>query len=261
MSDPITSLIHQAMARGVQVPPQAISSMQHGLDKFGSALDDKTKQDLLEKFLGGLKSIVKPAQVQRENGTATEGDTPSTLSSDVEHLLKQFGTSDGLVEELNLPFKVDVATNVMRGGARFLADNYDQDELDAYPAWELLRVYQRDVPRGFKRGPKGSLIPVPDDDWPSRFTDACNAAGDDDALGVFKSTGRMIALKSSGVWQELGTNRDDCLGNPFPPFAFNSGYDCDGVSRKECEQLGLLDPGDKPERADIDFSNLFQLPK
>ena len=263
MSDAITQLITQAMSRGVRVPPAAAASVRNGLAGYGAAIDAKTKQEFLDRFLDGLKSIVKPEQVQRpgEEQTVTEGDTPSTVESDLGALLKKFSNGQEIADELNLEFKMDVAVNVMRGGARFLADNYDQDELDEFPAWELRRVYDRDVPRGFKRGPKGTLIPVPDDDWPSRWKDACDAAGDDDARRVFDDTGRMVALKSSGVWQELGTNRDDTLGNPYPPFAFNSGFDCDGIARKEAEQLGLIDQGEKAERTEFDFSKLFTLPE
>ena len=62
-----------------------------------------------------------------------------------------------------------------------------QADVDEYPALELYRLYDRDVPRGFQSGPKGTLIPVPDDDWPSRFEDACNASGDEDALRVLRT--------------------------------------------------------------------------
>ena len=269
MSDALTQLISQAISRGVRVPPAAAASVRKGLAGYGSAISDKTRQEFLDRFLDGLKSIVKPEQVQRagEEHTVTEGDSPSTLESDLSALLNKFGNGENIAEELNLGFKMDVAVNVMRGGARFLADNFDQAELDEMPAWELRRVYDRDVPRGFKQGPKGTLIPVPNDAWDDddgRWVKACEAAGDDDALRVFRETGRMVALKSSGVWQALGDGAggyDDTLGNPYPPFAFNSGYDCDGVPRKETEELGLMDQGEKAGRTDFDFTSLFALPE
>ncbi len=70
----------------------------------------------------------------------------------------------------------------------------------------------------------------------------------------------MIALKSSGVWQALGDGAGgytDTLGNPFAPFAFNSGYGTDGIPYNECVKLGLLDAGDKPEGSGFDFMSLF----
>jgi hypothetical protein len=265
MSDPLTALITRAMSRGVPVPPQAAHSVRKSLAEFGDTLDQRTKQEFLDRFLDGLKSIVQPVQVQRpgEELTVTEGDTPATLRGDLTELLSRMENPQAIIEDMNLDFKVDVAINVMRGGARALAQNYDQDELDEFPALELLRVYDRDVPRGFKRGPKGTLIPVPNDAWDDsdgRWVNACRSAGDDAALRVFQETGRMVALKSSGVWQALGDGAggyDDTLGNPYPPFAFNSGHDVDGVPRAEAEQLGLIQPGAKAQRADIDFEKLF----
>jgi len=265
VDDPITTFLAKVQAQGVPVPAKARESVLKAIAAHGDQFSADTVQQFTDKFLDGLKSIIKPADVVRaiddEGGTklVTEGATPTTLQSDLTRLISQYDEPHALVESMNLPFKIDVATDVMRGGARFVSQNYDQAELDEWPALELLRVYERDVPRGFKRGPKGTLIEVPDDDWPSRWEDACNAAGDEDALRVLKDTGRMIALKSSGVWEELGKNRDDTLGNPYPPFAFNSGYDVDGVDRAECLQLGLMQEGDVAERADVDWENLFSL--
>lgn len=72
----------------------------------------------------------------------------------------------------------------------------------------------------------------------------------------------MVALKNSGVWEALGDGAggyEDTLGNSFPPFAFNSGMDCDEVSYQECVELGLLEEGEEVEGADIDPEDLFDL--
>jgi hypothetical protein len=53
----------------------------------------------------------------------------------------------------------------------------------------------------------------------------------------------MVALKSSSVWQQLGDGAggyEDALGNPFAPFAFDSGMDTDEVSRDDVGKLGLI---------------------
>jgi hypothetical protein len=68
-----------------------------------------------------------------------------------------------------------------------------------------------------------------------------------------------VALKSSDIWNQLGNLRDDSLGNPYPPFAFNSGFDVDGVPLKECIELGLLDEGEKPRGSDFDWASLISL--
>lgn len=131
----------------------------------------------------------------------------------------------------------------------------EPDALEQYPAWELIRIYDREIPRGERRGPKGSIVDVPGDDWPSRFQSAAEVAGDEDALRVFTATGRMIARKDSPIWEELGNpdNFDDAIGTDYPPFAFNSGYGWIEVSRDECVQVGLIDEGDQIAPSDEAF--------
>ena len=54
----------------------------------------------------------------------------------------------------------------------------------------------------------------------------------------------MIALKNSDIWDRLGdsTTFPDALGNPYPPFAFNSGMGVEDISRAEAERLGVIEP-------------------
>ena len=69
----------------------------------------------------------------------------------------------------------------------------------------------------------------------------------------------MVALKSSGIWEALGDGAggyDDTLGNPYPPFAFNSGMWTQDVSRADCESLGLLGSTEKAKAPEFDFANL-----
>lgn len=93
-----------------------------------------------------------------------------------------------------------------------------------FPAWELTRLGTRKMPRS---------------DWPARWNAAGEAVGWEGAL----KGRRMIALKSSPVWQALGDGAGgfrDTLGNPYPPFAFSSGLDWLDVDRETCEKVGLL---------------------
>ena len=93
-----------------------------------------------------------------------------------------------------------------------------------WPAWELTRLEGRAMPRG---------------DWPQRWDAAGRAVGFD---GVSRDYGRMVALKSSPIWQALGDGAGgfrDTLGNPYPPFAYGSGMGWVDVTREECEALGL----------------------
>ena len=93
------------------------------------------------------------------------------------------------------------------------------DRLAAAPAWELIRLYDRDVPRI----------------WAARW----RTAG-----GTPVDGGRLIALKGDPVWGELGAsaNFDDALDTDHPPFAFNSGMGWREITRSEADRLGITGP-------------------
>ena len=162
--------------------------------------------------------------------------------------------SDGRIK-LVLQTNFRQSTNFMKQQA-----GNEPDALEQFPAWELVRIYPREIPRGEKRGPKGTLVEVPGDDWPSRFREAATAAGDDDALRVLEETGRMIARKDSDLWEELGSpdNFDDAIGTDYPPFAFNSGYGWMPVKRSECVELGLVDEDEQISPAGSEFAAELQ---
>jgi hypothetical protein len=72
----------------------------------------------------------------------------------------------------------------------------------------------------------------------------------------------MVALKDDPIWQALGDGDggyDDTLGNPFAPFAFNSGYETLDVSRKESVSLGLIGENEHADPAPIDFGTLLKI--
>ena len=130
----------------------------------------------------------------------------------------------------NLPsysiFKI--LTQVPNGAGRFNSQNSDPVLLEEYPALEFLKVYDREPP---------------EKTWKARWQAACAAANDGKASTIFTKTRRMVALKSSSVWQQLGDGAggyEDTLGNPFPPFIPDSGFDLDEISRKEAQELGLI---------------------
>ncbi len=102
--------------------------------------------------------------------------------------------------------------------------NETESTLWAYPAHELSRAVGKRVPR---------------EDWPRRWKAAGDSVGWQGAL----PGKRMIALKSSPIWAALGLGVGgfkDTLGNPYPPFAFNSGLSWDDVDRDTCINLGLI---------------------
>lgn len=108
-----------------------------------------------------------------------------------------------------------------------------------FPCWELVRIGRRRTPRGFRSSKGGALEPVAGDDWPARWV----AAGGT----LYEKGRRMIAPKDSPVWQALGDGaggHKDTLGNPYPPFAFGSGYGLREVAREDAPALGVINPDD-----------------
>ena len=84
-----------------------------------------------------------------------------------------------------------------------------------FPAWELVRVYEREVPR----------------DWVARF----------EQVGGVLTDGRIIIMKGDPILAELGSseNFDDALDVDHAPFAFGSGMRLRAVPLDELETLGF----------------------
>ena len=94
--------------------------------------------------------------------------------------------------------------------------------LELFPAWRLERFESRMRPRA---------------DWAERWRAAGQAVEWEGA-----SRREMVALKSSPIWQALGSGAggfDDTLGNAYPPFAFGSGLSWTSVGAEEAVRLGL----------------------
>ncbi len=114
-----------------------------------------------------------------------------------------------------------VETNVATAqGYGWREQGMQADVLDEFPAQELFRAFGPDDPAKRRN-------------WADRWQQAG---------GEFFGN-RMIALKTDPVWERLGSMFDDSLGNPYPPFAFNSGMDVRDIDRDEAESLGLIDAG------------------
>lgn len=80
----------------------------------------------------------------------------------------------------------------------------------AFPAQELVRIEERQVPRSWQniwRSHGGKIYPG----------------------------GRMIALKEDPIWSAISR-----FGTPYPPFDFNSGMGVDDVSYDEAVELGVI---------------------
>ena len=92
-----------------------------------------------------------------------------------------------------------------------------------YPAWRLTR-------RGYRAAPR--------QDWYARWTAAGNFIK---WQGACMSD--LVALKDSPIWQALGDGAGgftDTWGNPYPPFAIDSGMGWISVNADEAHVLGLI---------------------
>jgi len=54
----------------------------------------------------------------------------------------------------------------------FAQTGFEPDNLYNWPAWELVRIYPRATPRGFRRGKGGALVADPEESWARRWVDA-----------------------------------------------------------------------------------------
>jgi hypothetical protein len=219
---------------------------------------ETTLTGYLDQIQQAVGSILEPKQVVRseERGalSVTEGLNPATAREQLRRTLQGFGFSpaagtEGTIKDLSSDARINlvVKTNVelAQGAGKFVQGNLNEDVVDLWPAWELVRYEDRDKPR----------------DWETRWKIAAEVSGDAKAMGCLGNMGRMCALKSSGIWQALGDGAggyEDTLGNPYPPFAFNSGMWTEDVSRDEAVELGLIGESEPARPAALDLGSLFK---
>jgi hypothetical protein len=181
------------------------------------------------KFLQGVKdtvgSILEPKRAKRG---ATEGFNPATAREELRDLADQLSVPQ-VQNDPRIDLIVRTQSEMAWGFGNFQQGQSDVI-LNAFPCQELFRAGEREEPR----------------DWFERW----------EAAGGQLYGGRMIARKDDEVWQALGDGEGgykDTLGNPFPPFAFNSGMDVRDVSREEAVALGVIDEDEDVEPTDLEF--------
>lgn len=238
--------LQQAGKLPAGLSPKQISLLQQSLSRYSG----EVSQRLLGKILDDFKTKI---------AAASSMETPEIQRGVIADLTRFTGS-----EEVSngIKFALKISQEVTSGAGQYLNQNLSPEAVDEYPALEFKRLFDRDVPRGLVRGPKGNLIADPDDDWPHRWASAGEACGDDDWLPWEGDDqgGRGVALKSSGIWQALGDGEGgytDTLGNPFPPFAFNSGFMTFDLSRKEAVKLGLIDLDEPADPAPVNLAKIF----
>ena len=263
----VRDLVNEIQRTG-QFPRQLTGKSLDEVSKsLASYLTDASKEklgDFTDKVEQLCKDALNSEQLDteakmREGQTVTVGESKATARGKLLDFLHGHAGPQ-IAETMDLDFFLRIPQEIANGAGVFLSQNWDADRVDEYPALELVRVFDRLVPRGSEKDPAGPENGWDDDE--GRWVAACDEAGDDDASEVFEQTGRMVALKSSGVWQALGDGSggyDDTLGNAFPPFAFNSGMMTNEIARDECIELGLLNEGEAAESADIDLGDILGL--
>lgn len=193
---------------------------------------------LLERQSNIIEQLLRPGpQVE---GLEVIAD-PATARTALKDMLRKIGydpdedpnqPQPGSLQDLSSDARIDLIvrtnTEIAKGAGKFAADQ-DPARLEAWPAQELVRFESRNDKRN----------------WLRRFNEAGNAGG---GSGWTVQGGRMIALKDDPVWSMLGSPDlfEDGLGNPYPPFAFNSGMWTRDVSREEAVDYGLLEPSSPP---------------
>jgi len=204
-------------------------------------------QEILDRatFSARVTSAEYLDTLDRLIGELTDGKTDqATVRLKLKAKIAQLGGPEAIGQQgtglrdlgsdLRLNLQVETGTEMAQGYGSF-KQGQDAAILDQWPAQELIRVI---VPQG------------PPRDWPSRW----------ESVGGDFFDGRMIALKDSAIWQRLGDEFEDGLGNPYPPFAFNSGMDVQDIRRSEAMTLGLIDrdtpvrPKDRGFNDDLRFS-------
>jgi hypothetical protein len=221
---------------------------------------------LLSDLLAGYKTRIgiilnprtaaRPDRVTESNptGATTEGLNFAQARVQTQQLLDELGYEPdpekrGTIQDLSSDARVNLVlqTNVqMVQGEAWWLQGQNAPVLDQWPAQELFRAEGRAKQR----------------DWLERFRRAGEQSGDPIGTGwTVTSDGRLIAIKNHKIWFLLGSPDlfPDGLGQPWPPFAFNSGMDVRDVDRDETEQLGLIDPGDQVQPMTLDQA-IAQMP-
>jgi hypothetical protein len=156
------------------------------------------------------------------------------------------GTIQDLSSDARINLVVRTNRRLAEGAGQFIQGNSSPDHVNRWPAWEFSRDIEKKEPRDWE-GPNGLWV------------NACRRAGDTKALAAYGETGRMVALKSSGVWDEISDSdyTPGGLDQPFDPVAIETGMAREQIDRDDAIELGLLDEDEVAEPADFDLASLF----
>jgi hypothetical protein len=188
---------------------------------------------LLQLYRDRVEGILNPPK------TGTTEFSQGYITRDIKDFLASVGYQPnpdeaGTLKDLSSDARIALVTKMnveMAQSQGWWLQGQQAPILDQWPAQELFRAESRKVPRL----------------WIVRFQTAGEATGDPMGTGwTITVDDRLIALKNHPIWNYLGSPAlfQDGLGQPWPPFAYNSGMWVRDISRAIAESIGLLEPGE-----------------
>jgi len=143
------------------------------------------------------------------------------------------GTIKDLGSNSRIALVLRTNLDMARGFGQY-AEGMTEGAFQAYPALELIRVEERNVPR----------------DWEEIWDDAAEELGDQTRATSAEETGRMVAAKGDPIWLAISD-----FNQPWPPFKFNSGMGVEDVDYQDAMDLGVIDEDEIPEQPEaLDFN-------
>jgi hypothetical protein len=195
---------HRGMFSAQTLSAQLLQEYQNQLVKMGKGEANMAEARLAMKRMIAELEIDAPSE--KEAGTITDLGSNSRI---------------GLVLETNLA--------MARGYGQY-RESMDPEVLAAWPAFELVRVGYRKVPR----------------EWIVIWDQARISLGNRTTATNAEATGRMVAKKGDPIWLAIS----DC-GQPWPPFKYRSGMGLEDVIYDEAVELGVIAPQQKIAPAKI----------
>jgi hypothetical protein len=230
-AEPVLRSLQIARERGVlptEMSSGELAELGRGLwqQSFFSARTTNAEyaaalKELVDRYIaGGYNSDFDKLKLEAQALLRKHGYTPEGGFGDGKVPPAEAGSLQDLSSEKRLRLIFDTNRQLAAGLAQKEGGG-TKAALSAYPAWELKRVEHRRVPRGsVKSGSPG---------WEKRWVQVG---------GRLVGDYRMIALKTSDIWEKIGSRAyfDDALDVDHPPFAFNSGFGWREVGREEAIQ-------------------------
>ena len=189
--------------------------IDHGIRERAQFMAHVTNADFLQRVQDVTMRLASP--LAGSDGKTVSNLDPKTAREVLREAMRLTGYEpDSATGGINpveftdteLDFKIRANRDIAWGFADYTHGTKDAEWMQQFPAWELVRIGERKIER----------------DWFERWADA----------GGELYEGRMIARKDSEIWQALGDgepNYRDGIGNPYPPFAWNSGMTVEEVER------------------------------